>query len=137
MYLVDGLAYNQAQNNSLNWHWSNLYHRCCSYLMFMSYVCAYAILRIIDILCRFFSRESAVNIAQKNFGNILKYFLLQVSDEEVTKLVSNSLQSMRNIFPEFDQFSFTPRTIPDSDSGEPHANFIFHFEYLQIVSTRN
>ena len=29
MYLVDGLAYNQAQNNSLNWHWSNLYHRCC------------------------------------------------------------------------------------------------------------
>ena len=40
-----------------------------------------------------------------------------MSDEEVTKLVSNSLQSMRNIFPEFDQFSFTPRTIPDSDSG--------------------
>ena len=48
-----------------------------------------------------------------------------MSDEEVTKLVSNSLQSMRNIFPEFDQFSFTPRTIPDSDSGGPHSNFIF------------
>ena len=57
-----------------------------------------------------------------------------MSDEEVTKLVSNSLQSMRNIFPEFDQFSFTPRTIPDSDSGGPHANVIFHFEFLEIIS---
>ena len=50
---------------------------------------------------------------------------MQVSDEEVTKLVSNSLQSMRNIFPEFDQFSFTPRTIPDSDSGGRHSNFTY------------
>ena len=47
-----------------------------------------------------------------------------MSDEEVTKLVSNSLQSMRNIFPEFDQFSFTPRTIPDSDSGG-HTQTLF------------
>ena len=59
-----------------------------------------------------------------------------MSDEEVTKLVSNSLQSMRNIFPEFDQFSFTPRTIPDSDSGGPHSKFIFHSEFLEIISTR-
>ena len=63
----------------------------------------------------------------------LKYFLLQVSDEEVTKLVSNSLQSMRNIFPEFDQFSFTPRTIPDSDSGGPHSN-IWRLYLWYIIS---
>ena len=59
-----------------------------------------------------------------------------MSDEEVTKLVSNSLQSMRNIFPEFDQFSFTPRTIPDSDSGEPHSKFIFYSEFLEIITNR-
>jgi len=40
----------------------------------------------------------------------------EVSDDEVTKLVSNSLQSIRNIFPEFDKFSFCPRTISDNDS---------------------
>ena len=46
--------------------------------------------------------------------------IFQVSDDEVTKLVSNSLQTVKNIFPEFDKFSFSPRTISDNDSGELH-----------------
>ena len=77
MYLVvDGLAYNQAQYNSLNCQWSILYHLCCSYVV-PHVVCIYAILRIIDIYVEtlFFSRVPTVNIAQKNFGNILwKHF---------------------------------------------------------------
>ena len=40
----------------------------------------------------------------------------QVSDDEVSKLVSSSLQPMQALFPEFDKFSFCPRTIPDSDT---------------------
>ena len=56
-----------------------------------------------------------------------------MSDEEVTKLVSNSLQSMRNIFPEFDQFSFTPRTIPDSDSGAWATGKLYFLHYVDII----
>ena len=53
-----------------------IYHLCCSYVV-PHVVCIYAILRILDIYVEtlFFSRVPTVNIAQKNFGNILwKHF---------------------------------------------------------------
>lgn len=53
---------------------------------------------------------------RSKLSNELMMYHMKVSDDEVTKLVTNSLQSMKKIFPQFDNFSFSPRTISDSDS---------------------
>ena len=47
--------------------------------------------------------------------------------------MSNSLQSIRNIFPEFDQFSFSPRKISDNDSGSFDL-LVFTINEWQILS---
>ena len=41
----------------------------------------------------------------------------QVSESEVTRLVTSSLQPLVNQLPDFTKFSFCPRTLPDEDSG--------------------
>ena len=60
--------------------------------------------------------NSSYIVKEFNFTNCEFSSSPQVSDDEVSKLVSSSLQPMQGLFPEFDKFSFCPRTIPDSDS---------------------
>ena len=55
------------------------------------------------------------------FMNVCNYIILmkihlQVPDNEVSKLVSNSFESSRKIYLEFSLFRFAPWIIPSEDS---------------------
>jgi len=53
---------------------------------------------------------------RSKLSNELMMYHMKVPEDEVTRLVSNSLESTKKTFPEFNLFKFTPRMIPLNDS---------------------
>ena len=52
--------------------------------------------------------------------------VLQVSEEEVSRLVTTSLQPLDHKLPDFSKFNFCPRTVQESDSGNEKRDLTSH-----------
>ncbi|NXQ60656.1 PDE2A phosphodiesterase, partial [Anthoscopus minutus] len=89
------------------------------------------------------SSHTVVHVAFGTPGNLGHWlWLLQVSDDEYTKLLSEGIQPVSTIDPNFASFTYTPRSLPEDDTSMAilsmlqDMNFINNYKMDRQTLTR-